>query len=252
MVRKSFQQRFDSSTVGLSIDDASLYNIVKQELCAAKMQSMMREFGGNYSFGHAWCQRFFRRHELVTRVATTKTRELPADFVAKKEMYISVAAQLINKYNIPPELVIGCDETSVFFVPRATRTKAKKGKKKVRVIGVGSDKAQITATLFITESGAVLKHQLIFAGKTNKCHPKHAMPPDCVFAHTPSHWQSPDTFLAAIERIVVDYKERVIHELGLPVEQVCCYCCQLCTTLASCVIRAGDSPQIGSALHSQR
>ena len=80
------------------------------------------ENGGNYVFGDSWASRFLARHNLRRRVATTKMRERPADFAKKIADYIRIAASIICMYGIPPELVIGCDETGCVFVPRSKHT----------------------------------------------------------------------------------------------------------------------------------
>ena len=121
---------------------------------------------------------------------------------------------------VPAELVINGDETAVQLVSRANRTRNSRGAKRVRLLGMGEDKAQITTTIFVTESGDVLPFQMIFEGKTDRCHPKHAKPVDCVWTHTNSHWQSVATYLAVIEEIIVPYKDATIQRLGLNKSQV--------------------------------
>ena len=147
-------------------------------------------------------------------------RELPADYEAKKIKYVEVGRAHMFKSNAPPELVIGCDETNAQFVNHATRTREKKGVKRCKILGKGSDKAQITVTIFVTESGDVLPYQMIFEGKTVKCHPiNQPMPDDCLWTHTESHWQSVPTYMEAIEKIIVPYKNKIISTMGLPANQ---------------------------------
>ena len=45
-------------------------------------------------------------------------RELPDDFDEKLRSYIDIGSKIIAQYNVPPELVVGCDETNVQLVPR--------------------------------------------------------------------------------------------------------------------------------------
>ena len=205
--------------VGLAVDDAALYNIVKAQLISAGMTHLLVEFGGKYSFGHGWCQRFCARWNLVTRTATTKMRVLPLNFDRVLEEYIVIAALQIAKGDIPPCLVVNCDETKVNFVNRATRTKSEIGEHKVRVIGMASDKAAMTCTLAISELGDVLPHQLIFAGTTKRCHPSHAMSEDSIWCHTKSHWQSVATYMQYIEDIIVPFKTSMITKWSLPFDQ---------------------------------
>ena len=92
--------------------------------------------------------------------------EIPADFDLKEQTYIEVGAKYIAAYDIPPELVYGIDETNALFVSRSTRQRVLKGTRRVRAIGVGKGKAQITVTLGACEgTGKMLPTQYIFEGK---------------------------------------------------------------------------------------
>ena len=178
------------------------------------------------SFGDSWFQRFYKRHKFSNRIATTKMREeIPAMFEAKKSMYISHLSAAIHGNNIPDELIIGIDETNSQFVPSIKRTRAPTGCKRIRIVGIGKEKAQITTTFGATAAGDMLpKTQLIFGGKTVRCHPDsgRGSPPDGLFyAHTPTHWQSPETFLSYIETAIVPYHRDTVKKLNLPPDQKC-------------------------------
>ena len=74
-------------------------------------------------------------------------RELPLDFAEKAENYVRIAAKNIYLYNIVEDLCINLDETNVHYIQHKNKTRAKKGAKRIRLCGKGSDKAQITVTL---------------------------------------------------------------------------------------------------------
>lgn len=206
--------------VGLPMDDAILRRLLVVHLTDAGLGGQLSENGGKFSYGHSWAMRFYRRHNLVSRVCTTKMKELPADFEAKIAVYMKIGAELIYKHRVPLQLVINGDETAVLLVNRAKITRNRKGAKRVKILGMGDDKAQITATIFVTESGDVLPYQMIFAGTTKKCHPKTVKPDDCFWMHTSSHWQSVVTYVELIESVIVPYKNKVIAELRLPEDLV--------------------------------
>ena len=88
--------------VGLPIDDVILRRLLIVHLAAAGKEGELIENGGKYHYGHSWAMRFYKRHKLGSRVCTTKMRDLPGDFEAKKTTYIKIGAE----YNVPPELVI--------------------------------------------------------------------------------------------------------------------------------------------------
>ena len=68
-------------SIGRRTASSSLY--LSRSLTSAKA-GLLKEHRGKYSYGHSFAKRFFKRHNLVSRVCTTKMRELPADFEDKK------------------------------------------------------------------------------------------------------------------------------------------------------------------------
>ena len=146
-------------------------------------------------------------------------RRIKYNFIKKKEKYINVLADILHKYNIPDGLIYNCDETNALFVPRANRTIAKCGTKRIRLIGVGKDKAQITCTLACTAEGDVLPVQYIFAGKSERCHPKIPPSEGSYFDHSESHWQTVKSYLEYLKRIIVAHKIKYITEKKLSLVQ---------------------------------
>lgn len=99
-------------------------------LARANLLDTLVENSVRYSYTDSWAIRFHKRHNIVSRVETTNMREIPADFEVKKEKYIKIAADLIYQYQVPPELVINGDETTVQLVSRANRTRNSRGAKR--------------------------------------------------------------------------------------------------------------------------
>lgn len=218
-VLRGIHQRIEA---GLTCDDNILREIVSLKLSEKGLLGLLKCNGGKYTFGASWCARFWKRHKLVSRVATTKMRELPDDFDQKVATYVDVGAKVLLALNIPPELVVGCDETNVQLVPRAKRTRTKEGTKRVRVLGVGSEKPQITVTLAITEAGNVLPCQFIFQGKTTATLPdrgRQRPPEGSIFCFSESHWQTVQTYKEYIDKILVPYRLKTIEALHLQDDQ---------------------------------
>jgi hypothetical protein len=98
-----------------------------------------------------------------------------------------------------------------------------KRRKKVRIIGVGMEKPQITTTFGATATGVILEPaQLIFGGTTVRCHPnggKTAPPANQYYDHTTSHWQTPETFITYITKTILPYKAATIARMKLPLDQ---------------------------------
>ena len=159
---------------------------------------------------------------MMLVAATTKMRdEKPEDYEAKVLQYKRIGAKMICEHSIPKELVYGADETNVLFVQLKQRTRATKGQRRVKLLGLGKDKAQITVTLCGKEGdGKILGAQYIFGGTTNRCHPKGILAPQgSYFDHTKSHWQTPDSFSRWIEKILIPDIQSTKQRLGLPTTQ---------------------------------
>jgi hypothetical protein len=217
--RRILQQLLKRSEVGLSIGDDDLRRVVLDYLAQSGRTCLLRENGGNNTFGSSFCSRFWKRHRMSSRIATTKMRDdIPKDFATKLETYERIGSYYIEKYGIPRELWINADETNILFCMRASRTRAQEGTKRIRIIGMGKDKAQITCTLAVAGDGELLPYQLIFNGKTDRSHPSDIsnVLKGSVVTHTESHWQTPKTFKEYLVGIIVMYKNDKIKRLGLP------------------------------------
>ena len=205
---------------GLPIDDVTLRMLLVDILESHGKLALLIENGGKFTFGHGWAHRFWKRHNMASRVVTTKMRILPANFDALEENYITVAIHMVHRHKIPPDLVYGQDETNAQFVSRPNKTRAAKGAKRVRLLGVGHEKPQITVTFALKETGDVVGlHQMIFGGKTKRCEPQKSSRLDTYYDHTESHWQTPPTYITFLMRVVVADKDATIARLGLPANQ---------------------------------
>ena len=126
-----------------------------------------------------------------------------------KEIFEVVQAQ-----NIPPELIINIDQTPLPFVLISKYTMNKKGESNVPILGT-ADYRQITGTFAITLSGRFLPIQLIYQGKTDRCHPTYNFPKEFHITHTPNHWANERTSIDLINRIILPYVKQTRTELGL-------------------------------------
>lgn len=204
---------------GLPVDSDILRELLLVLLKAKNKEHLLVENGGQNCFLRGWSQRFFLRHHMPVRVVTTKMRDNPEDFLAKRFEYENVLTMAIARFKVPKELVVNMDETNVQFVPHGKRTRGLKGAKRIKLLGVGKDRAQITCGLAVVESGDVLPAQYIFGGKTDRCHPKVLPTDGSYFSHTVSHWQTPPTFLKWIDVILLPWKKKQIELLNLPTSQ---------------------------------
>lgn len=126
-------------------------------------------------------------------------------------------AIFVAEHKIPKGLVANFDETGLELVPTNRRTFHRKGDCQIEIIGFG-DKRQISAGLGATFLGEKFNPQLIFQGKTHRCHPKH-IPSNMAYDHSPSHWQTPETTLRLLEQVIQPFFEKKKKDLKLPTTQ---------------------------------
>ena len=68
-----------------------------------------------------------------------------------------------------------------------------------------TDKRQMTAVLCGSLRGDFLPIQVIYKGKTYRCHPRFKFPIDWHITHSPKHWSTEQTMIEYIEEIIVPY-----------------------------------------------
>ena len=102
---------------------------------------------------------------------------------------------------ITPELVLNWDQTGIHLVPASAWTMDKMGSKRVEITGV-NDKRQITAVFCGSAAGDFLPLQLVYKGKTQRCHPHFQFPLGWLVSHSPKHRSTEETMIEYIETIL--------------------------------------------------
>ena len=151
-------------------------------------RTKLAEFGGPVQLNRHWAHSLLKRMKFVQRKATTaKSKQTVANFTDLKEAFLADVVATVTMEEIPPELILNWDQTGIKIVPSATWTMTRQGEKRVEMIGV-NDKRQITAVFCGTVLGDFLPVQLIYKGKTSRCHPQFEFPPGWHITHSPKHW----------------------------------------------------------------
>ena len=57
--------------------------------------------------------------------------------------------------------------------------------------------------------------QLIYQGKTSRCHPNYTFPEGFNITHTENHWSNEAKCLEMIDKIILPYVKKKIKSLGL-------------------------------------
>jgi hypothetical protein len=114
---------------------------------------------------------------------------------------------------IPADLILNWDQTGIKFVPCSSWTMEQRGARRVEMIGA-NDKRQITAVFCGSLLGDFLPLQLIYKGKTPRCHPHFVFPSGWHITHSPKHWSTEETMLQYVDHIIVPYVRTVREKVG--------------------------------------
>ena len=152
------------------------------------------------------------RMNYVKQKATKAAHKVPVNFSEIKLACLKRIVDCVKDHNIPPELIINCDQTGAKYVPTSEWTE--EGSNQVNVIGK-EDKREMTVLLSCTMYGFLLPPHLIYCGKANKCHPDIIFPPGWDIHHSETHWSTEDTMLHFIDFVHVPYVQSTRERLDL-------------------------------------
>ena len=109
----------------------------------AKDRTLLVENGGSIEITRDWALSVLKRMNMVKRRGSITAKPVIKNFDEVKTKYLTDIKTLMNKHNIPPELIINWDHTGIHLVPVSKWTMAEKGSDKVEIIGL-DDKREIT------------------------------------------------------------------------------------------------------------
>lgn len=170
---------------------------------------------GKISFSKTWILELFEDFNLSDRAGTTDKQKLPEHWrELVREMNYRVA-YLVALHNVPPALVFNLDQFGLKILALSNRTRVETGTKSVPIIG-GDDKRQITGVPIVSCANDIVGLQLIWQGKTDKCHPSSGLKGDKMhFTHSENHWSNGATMRHLFEKIIGPHIEAVKEELEL-------------------------------------
>ena len=187
---------------------ASVVVAAARGILMAQDKSLLAEFGGHITLSRHWAYHLLNRMNFVRRKATTsKSKYKPADFAAVKEQFLNDVVSIVTMEEIPPELILNWDQTGIHLVPVSPWTMEQAGSKRVEINGISS-KQQITAVFCGSLTGDFLPVQLIYQGKTSRCHPTFDFPDNWHITHSPRHWSTEETMIQYIDEIILPYVKR--------------------------------------------
>ncbi len=168
-------------------------------------RSKLAEFGGHVELNRHWAYSLLGRMKFVKRKVTTAlSKHSVTDFAQLKETFLNDVVVTVEMEENPAELILNWDQTGVKIVPSNTWTMDRQGSKRVEVVG-SNDKRLITGCLLWLVVGDFLPIQVIYQGKTPRCHPRYQFPPDWNITHSPKHWSNENTMIEYVKEIIVPY-----------------------------------------------
>ena len=177
-------------------------------------KTKLREFGGHVELNRHWARSLLSQMNFVQRKGTTaKAKYSEADFAKKKREFLDELVTIVEMEEIPPELILNWDQTGIKLVPATGWTMDEQGATRVELAGL-NDKRQITAVFCGNILGAFLPIQVIYQGKTNRCHPHFEFPSQWDVTHSPKHWSTEETMLQYVQQIIVPFVEQMRDFLG--------------------------------------
>ncbi|MCH9717517.1 MAG: hypothetical protein K0U52_10595, partial [Gammaproteobacteria bacterium] len=181
---------------------ASVAVAAARGIIMATDSTLLLDFGGHIQLNRHWAYNLLDRMKFTRRKATTsKSKIVPSDFAEIKAKFLREIVATVTMLEIPPELILNWDQTGIHLVPAASWTMDLTGSKRVEICGV-NDKRQITAVFCGSLIGDFLPIQVIYKGKTDRCHPHFKFPLDWHVTHSPKHWSTEDTMLQYIREII--------------------------------------------------
>ena len=177
-------------------------------------RSLLSDYGGPISLTRAWAHSLLKRMQFVRRKGTTAKSKLSREhFHRLKAEFLQEILSTVSMEEIPAELVLNLDQTGMKIVPSSSWTMEECGSQRVEIAGA-ADKRQITAVFCGTMMGDFLPLQLIYKGKTDRCHPKFRFPDDWDITHAPRHWSTKETMRQYVENIIIPYVNRLRVDIG--------------------------------------
>jgi hypothetical protein len=148
---------------GQPLDSTIAQTVIQGIISAVALELFERRTkSGFFSVSRRFVRKFVCRHMGWTwRRNTTSASKLPADWESQGHDMAYMIAALVKTYDIPEELIINFDQTTLHIRPSTDQTYDIKGVKDVKSLGK-DDKRQITCTVNSATSGDLLPLQLIF------------------------------------------------------------------------------------------
>ena len=118
-----------------------------------------------FNMPRSWVYSLYRRMGLTRRMGTTSRPPVPQGLYEEcRKQYLRDILEVVEKHNIPPELILNSNQTQSSYVSVGKQTMAARGSKSVPVKGL-MDKRNITLNFVISLSGEFCHYKLFMEEK---------------------------------------------------------------------------------------
>ena len=169
----------------------------------------LAEYGGHIKITRHWAYSLFHRMKYVQRkVTTSQSKYTATNFAEVKQKFLNDVVETVEMEEVCPELILNWDQTGIWIVPSSTWTMDREGVSHIEMVGT-KDKRQITAVFCCTLQSDFPPVQLIYQGKTSRCHPKFRFPPGWYITHSLKHCSTKQTMVQYVHNIILPYAKLI-------------------------------------------
>ena len=189
---KSVQDYINALRVAGGVVNTAIVQAASLGIIAARDPGLLREHGGHIEITKAWAKSLLKRMGYVKRKGSNAGKITVSQFNEIQEEFLADIKAEVVMNDIPNDLIFNWDQTGIQLVPTGQLTMNRAGEKVIAITNF-DDKRQVTAVFATTMTGQYLPPQVIYKGKTVRCHPKIDAPKGWDIWHSDNHWSNEDT-----------------------------------------------------------
>ena len=203
-IDKAVQEYVEATRNAGGVVNTAIVMAAAVGIMSSRNMTVLKSHGGHVEITKSWAKSLLQRMGYVKQKCSNAGKISPTHFAEIKEVFLADIQAVVLMNEIPDELIVNWDQTGIQLVPTGDWTMHRAGDK-VIPISNSDDKRQITAVLSASITGEYLAPQLIFQGKTDRCHPKVTFPKGWDVWHSENHWSNEDTMKRYIEKIIIPF-----------------------------------------------
>ena len=171
----------------------------------ANCPSKLKDFGGHIALTEGWARGVLKSMQRSKRKGTTGKIEPGKQFLLEEKLTFQRRnASIIEKHDIPKELILNLDQIPLSYVSTGKQTFNPKCAKTVPIKGI-DDKGRIIATFTVSMTGRFLPIQLVQEGETPRCLPRFDFQADFNVTFSDNLWLNTEKSTELFEKVIFPY-----------------------------------------------